>query len=189
MTMLSLRDYAKRILMDKPVIVPRTPELTAKFNRISNVIYNCPHKNPSKRSFASVEACVDKMAIEHALAQVTGFKVNDAKFDHTNRHTYAYDVIDCECNVRFECKNWKEKWLSFYKHQIATMLKNIDLVDYLVSAKVAKKIDCYEVTFYLVANAKTFNNYVQASKFNDKMYYDHFTAMRCGDAVYRDHAN
>jgi len=187
MTMISLRDYAKRILINKPVIIQRTPELKAKFNSIANVIYNCPYKNPSKRSFATVEACVDKMAIEYALAQVTGFKVNEAKFDHTNRHTYAYDVIDCDCNVRFECKNLAEKWLSFYKHQIATMLKNLDLVDYVVSGKVVKKGDCYEVTFYLIANAKTFNNYVQASKFNDKMYYDHFTAMKFGDAIYHAH--
>ena len=185
--MKTLHDFAEIILGSEPVVVKRTPELNKKFNDIANEIYRCPVRNSSKRSFKNVHESVEKMVIEHALAQFDGFELNDLPFDHTNRHSYAYDNLYTPCNSTFECKRWADKWFSFHESHIATMRKNIDVVDYLVSGRVFRTSASYTVAFHLVADAKKFEKYVRPSKYTMKLYYDHVNAMKNGDAVYRDH--
>jgi len=184
--MKDLAYYAGIILAAEPVKVKRTEELNKKFNDIANEIYRCPIRNSSKRNFKTVHESVEKMVVEHALAQLTGIPLNPLEFDKTNRHSYAYDLID-ENNCTFECKRWAEKWFSFNYKDINTFMKNVDIVDYFVSGKVFRTTSFYTVAFHLVADAKTFEKYVRPSNYTNKSYYDHHNAVKTGDAFYRDH--
>lgn len=185
--MKTLQDYADIILGAEPVVVKRTTELNKKFNDIANDIYRCPVRNASRRSFKTVHESVEKMVIEHALAQFPDLEMNPLEFDHTNRESYAYDVIDNSNNKTFECKRWADKWFSFDEKNVLTMHKNIDIIDYLVCARVFRTSASYTVAFHLIADAKTFEKYVRPSQYTMKLYYDHVNAMRNGAAVYRDH--
>jgi len=185
--MKTLREYGELILGAEPVVVRRTPELNKKFTDIANEIYRCPVRNKNRRSYKNVLESVEKMVIEHALAQFPGLQMNQLPFDHTIRESYAYDVVDSESCQTFECKRWADKWFSFDANHVATMQKNIDIVDYLVCARVFKTSASYTVAFHLIADAKKFEKYVRPSQYTMKLYYDHVNAMRNGDAVYRDH--
>jgi len=187
--MKTLKDYADMILVPEPIYVKKTSELTAKFKKMADEIYNCKARNHNKRNYSNVYECVEKAVIEHALAQQTGMQLNPKDFDHTDRTSYAYDIIDLENGKTFECKRWAEKWFSFNERDILTFRKNIDIVDFLVSGKVFKTSTHYTVAFHLLANAKTFEKYVRPSQFTMKMYYDHKNAMKNGDAFFRENVH
>jgi hypothetical protein len=185
--MSNLETYASQILQAEPVRVQRTEELNKKFTDIANEIYRCPYRNKNRREFKTVFESVEKMVIEHALSKLTGLAMNWQTFDHTNRDSYAWDVIDLETKKTFECKRWAEKWFSFNSKDISTFMKNVDIVDYFVSGKVFRTPSFYTVAFHLIADAKTFEKYVRPSQYTTKLYYDHHNACKKGDAFYRDH--
>lgn len=185
--MKNLETYADLILKNAPVRIKRSEELNKKFDTIANEIYHCPVRNESKRKFTTVLFSVEKMVIEHALAQSTGMILNPLEFDYRNRQSYAYDVIDPDNNATFECKRWAEKWFSFNQKDVNTFLKNTDIVDYFVSGKVLRTTEYFTVFFHLVADAKSFKQFIRPSQYNNKLYYDHVAAMRKNVAVYCDH--
>lgn len=186
----TVQDYADIVRSADPIRVERTPALNEKFKGISLEIYRCPVRNRNHRDYSTVEQCVEKMVLEHAIAQEYGLTLNPLEFDHKNRESYAYDLIDESVSYRptFECKRFAETWFSFFEDDVKTFRKNIDIVDFLVSGKVYRTEEAYFVFFNLLADAKTFENYVRRSKFTSKLYYDHNAAMRNGDAVFKLHA-
>jgi hypothetical protein len=187
--MKTIQEYSDIVRSADPIRVERTPVLNEKFRSIALDIYRCPVRNRNHRNFSVVEQCVEKMVLEHALSQKFGFTMNPLDFDHTNRQSYAYDLIDESVEYRptFECKRFAETWFSFFEDDVKTFRKNIDIVDFLLSGKVYRTEEAYFVYFNLLADAKTFEKYVRRSQYTSKLYYDHNAAMRNGDAVFKLH--
>lgn len=187
--MSDLEYYSNIILTDKSEFVKSSRELEVKFQTIADEIYNCPVRNSTMRSYDTVMSCVEKMVIEHALAQRTGFALNPLEFNVRDRHSYAYDVVDQSKDTHFECKRWAETWFSFDESAVSTFRKNVDIVDYLVCGKVYKLDDGYAVSFHLVADAKNFDRFIKPSNYSKKYYYDHVKACVAGYAYNKKHVN
>lgn len=184
-----LEYYANKILSPKCVIVPKSPELLEFFEETALKIYENPATNKTNRRYEQVYADTEKMVQEFALEERAGLKRNENKFDYTDRQTYAYDLYDPENDKKFEVKSWAKTYFSFTDYEVKTFRKNLDIVDYLVCAKTVTLEDRYEIYFYMVANAKTFNKYVTKSNYpNGNDYYNHRPAIQEGQAFVQHYA-
>jgi len=187
---MSLAEFGNIILRNEPEIVEKTPELLAKFNAIADEIFNCPKRNPEgprHRTREVIFACVEKMALEHALAQRCGFDLPDWKdWNPWNDH---YDVIDPKTGKRFECKSWSTGWYSYFEEDVRTMKNQLakSRLDYIVAGKVKKTPNAYEVTFRLVADAPSFFNFDNPPNYEkgyQKRWYNHRKAAGLGKAMF-----
>lgn len=188
--MRNLKDYAKMILSPKPEIIYKTEELKDYITEVATDIYNDPVRNRSKRRYPTVYDNTLSMISEFALQQRTNDLLirNPLEWSYKIRESYAYDLIDTENGKTFECKQWAQNWYSYTHSAVETFKKNLDLVDYLICTKQVDMDTYYEVYFYMIANAKTFNLYEAHSGHKneygvDKFYYNHRAAYPKGDAI------
>ena len=175
-----------RVLFNEPEVVEKTSELADKFIKAAEEMHACSKRGQGRDLEHVLRCTAPGMAIEHALAKRLGLDLNSSEFDHTDRESYAWDAIDLETGETFECKRHSDTYLSFDRRSVRTLIRNSDLVDWVVSASTVSEPTRYIVTFRLVADAKSFREFVRPSKFSGgkEEYYDHFEAGRRGMAYY-----
>jgi len=94
-----------------------------------------------------------------------------------------YDSYD-ENNKKYEIKTTykNENWWTLKRSPLSTnydyFIQNSEKIDYIVLIFIDEKNEMY---LKYRANAKTFKNYVQKSKFNDGLYYNNERASRNND--------
>ena len=176
-------EYYADLIFGKPVILPRA-ELNKILIPIAESIYTCPFRNRNRRKPNQVWKSTQCMALEYALDKI-GIPINSTPFDKTDRYSYAYDNMS-EFNHTFESKIHKKTSFSFKISDVSTMLKNIDIIDYLVTGNIEETKKSYIVDFKLLANAKTFKDYMKETEFPDAYsthFYQHKLACRDKQAI------
>ena len=142
-------------------------------------------QNRKGRSLDTIkEHCKRGIVTETAAVMIFGGRRNTQKFDYTNPDTYIWDASLTEKNLLTEVK-WIEsdcEWVTYYNDNISTFNKHHKNLDLFLAAKMNDDPSAlyYEVSFVLVANAKTFFDYWKPSSYNSKHYYNHFRATANG---------
>jgi hypothetical protein len=189
---MNIDDYAKLIFSKESFILEKTRELDDYLTDISNNIFNNP-KQRKNRSFEHVYTSVKKMVVEHALVQKNiGFVHNPLPWDYKVPHSHAYDLIHENGCKTFELKRWPPnkpdgstaEWFSYPYDAIGNFRKHLDIIGYLVGAKMVEHKDCYEVGYHMIADAKTFFSYTKRGMYEptDLVYY-HRDAIKDGNCI------
>lgn len=135
------------------------------------------------RTDEQIDANTDGLAVEFMLAQVPGFSLGGAHW---------VDVVHGATGATFECKKFNERWFSFRQSVWHHTKENLDLVDYVVMAKVVDSPDSWMVMPWLVApvtamfnpHSRRITRYVEPSRHNNtKVVFNHMNAMRAGHAA------
>jgi hypothetical protein len=190
-----IHDYAKLLMPKNSFILEKTPELRDFIAHKAHEIFH--NKKPGdKRTVTQVFWDTENSAPEFIMHQINpNFVKNpwNENFNSRDPKTFAWDVNYGDDT--FELKRWPDddrtSWFSYSKEHLGTMLKYINLIDYVVCPRTIKHDDVYEVYFPLIAKAKSFSRYLKRSNYQHKVYtdqeivyYNHFFAERDGDCIF-----
>jgi hypothetical protein len=158
-------------------------QVEAEIEQMANAIFRSPTRNG--RSLDTIRLhCKRGIVTETAAVMIFGGYRNTQQFDYTNPDTYFWDACLTEKKLLSEIK-WIEddcEWVTYYNDNIKTFNKFYNDLDVFLAAKMNDDPQelYYEVSFVLVANAKTFFDYWKPSSYNSKHYYNHFRATANG---------
>jgi len=187
-------DLGRLILTKESTILEKTPELMEYLEDTAKTLYD-REASRKGRSYEEVYNSTKKMALEYALVKKNpNFEINSLPHDPSNPHSYAYDVIHTPTGKTIEVKRWKnhdlQKWLVYPVDALNTFLKNTNIIDFLVAARMKEYEQHFEVGFHMVADAKSFKRYIKLSMYNVNDYcYYHYNAIRDGNCAYQQTVN
>lgn len=189
---MNISDYAKMILVNKPVIVPKSKALESRILQISESMFN-NEKQRNNRTLEQIIKANKNSTIEMALQkQCPNLIMNPKKWSSFDPDSFAYDNIDVETGSTFEGKRWSHdtptgeiaKWWSYPADSLDTLRKYISLVSFVYGAKLIEHPDSFEVHFLMLAEGKSFFKYIRKSMYKkDEVYYNHYNAMRDGECI------
>ena len=139
-------------------------------------------KNRNGRTLDKIKLdCARGVVTETAAVMIFGGHRNNLPFDYTNPETYYWDAKLSEKLLISEVK-WIEDgcdWVTYYDDNMSTFKKHNNKLDLFLAAKMKNDLskDYYEVSFVLVANAKTFFDYWRPCTYNKKHFYNHVKAL------------
>ena len=114
-------------------------------------------------------------------------KVNDQKFDHTNVHSYGWDVSGLT-NVLFEIKHehLTEDWYSFKEFTAEKIMSRFKskAYHYLITASTKEADDGLEIWPRLLIDPSTFRHYIYKTNYatgKKPLWYNHISAYRSED--------
>lgn len=169
------------VIIDKGVVVRRTKWMADGI--ISNKDKTYDTRTDEKIYIDTLSGVI----CEVGVAMLCG-RLNEQKFDHKTRDTYAWDVwSSLKLKNRIEVKLHKEQWYTFYPKKVETMVRNIEhqAFDYLVTANYVEEDNYYVVTPRLIIEPKTFKFYSRRSKYAESKtsYYNHNAAVTDGECI------
>ena len=186
---MSIYDFSKELPIGKWIYLPKTEDTEEFLSNKTDELFNNPRTRHG-RSYSQVYNSVKMMLIEHTLVKYNpDFILNPKRINISDPESYAYDVVHKPSGMTVEIKRFglsdNFKWFSYPKQALKTFLKNIDIIDTLACAKFKEETNRYAVKFMLVADTKTFKEYMKTSVYNsDDMYYSHYNAAKNGDCVF-----
>lgn len=189
---MSIQNYAKLIFTDESIIVDKTKELDDRLISISKNIFENSIQRQG-RSFNQVYEAQKKTVIEDALVKLeVGFIHNPLEWNYKVPHSHSYDIVHSDHCKTFEIKRWPQdqpngnlaKWFSYPRNAFKNFIKHNDIIDYIISGKMIEHEHSYEIGFHMIADAKTFMNYVKESIYKkDQLVYYHSNAINDGMCI------
>lgn len=155
-----------------PVLVGMSEEILGDLAEMAVEIHGCEQRRGS-RTLEQVQDNVWATTIEMAAADVLGWERVSSHFDVRDRTTYAYDLRDRLTGETAECKRFSSGFLSVEPRTVRTLIRNRDLVDWVIAGDYTPVPDGFVVDFRLVADAKSFPDQLRESNFGSRLWYDH----------------
>jgi len=134
----------------------------------------------------------NSMACEIGIADaLPNGMLNETKFNHKDRSTYAWDVKDGNTNFEIKWMSLESDWYSFMPQVVDKIVRNYDAgyPDYIVVATNVASGTGFAVYPRLLINPASFKEYVTKSKFSNykSHYYNHKMAEYDGECqVYNE---
>ena len=172
----------------KDIIFKLSSEQLDFIETMAKEIYQCPRRNQNRdyrRVYNSTKAGV---ILEFALERQGAIK-NPKQFDHTDRDSYAWDVMwngkRTEVKRKQFLRNNSSKYYTWNnsKH-VDTFLKNAGYVQQLIVGdyeEIDGVNDTYNVKWMLATQVgKDFKKFIKKSMYNEgQMYYNHKYDKNC----------
>jgi len=139
------------------------------------------------------------LVLEHSACKLLSGELNDQKFNHKIRESYAYDLTVDGKRIEVKRVGWNDNWFNFNlkgsqftlkRPFLDTFLNNLDIIDYiLVGSSYLEDEEKLKavIKFKWLIDAKSFKHYIKESNKNKNSYTSHYydirSAVSNGDAI------
>lgn len=147
----------KQILSSSAVFADADQYGQERIEEMARGIYAVPAKRKG-RSYEEIYASSRKGKLaEFGLERELGATLNPKRWSLRDRDSYVWDAM-LE-GVKFECKQFAEKWPSFYMGDVKTAIRNLDGFDWFVFSNVRRDYNTFStvVTPTVVAHRECFS--------------------------------